>query len=120
MHGGLGRTAEHHLELREAEDERVGAVEEHEVDAVTELVGQARGQLEAAEAGAEDDDPHQRWFSASSEAGSPAMRVCHIRRGCVMSNGVAAMHQPAVVPHHRVTDLPAGGSRCGAAGTPTR
>ena len=46
-----------------------------------------RGQLETAEAGAQDDDPHQRWFSASSEEGSPAMRVCHIRRGCVMSNG---------------------------------
>ena len=29
-----------------------------------------------------------RWLSASSDSGSPAMRVCHIRRGSVMSNGV--------------------------------
>ena len=41
----------------------------------------------------EDDgarlDRAQGWLTASSEARSPAMRVCHIRRGWVMSNGVA-------------------------------
>ena len=89
VHRWFSRAAEHHLELREAEDERLGTVDEHDVDVVAELVGQARGQLETAEAGAQDDDPHQRWFSASSVEGSPAMRVCHIRRGCVMSKGVA-------------------------------
>ena len=31
----------------------------------------------------------QRWLSAASVTGSPAMRVCHILRGSVMSNGVA-------------------------------
>ena len=30
-----------------------------------------------------------RWLSASSEVGSPAIRVCHMRRGSVMSYGVA-------------------------------
>ena len=30
----------------------------------------------------------QRWLSAASVTGSPAIRVCHMRRGSVMSNGV--------------------------------
>ena len=38
MDTGRGRAAEHYLELREAEHERVGAVDEHHVDTVTELV----------------------------------------------------------------------------------
>ena len=120
VHRGCCRAAEHHLELREPEDERLGPVDEHDVDVVAELVGQPRRQLEPAEPGAQDDDPHQRWFSASSDGGlagdagvpHPA-RLGHVeRRGPV--------HQPAVVPDRRRRPPPTGGSRCAAAGTPTR
>ena len=48
--------SEHHVELREAEDERVALVDEHDVDGVAEGVRKNRRQLEAAEAGAEHHD----------------------------------------------------------------
>src|SRR5262249_44078782 len=48
--------AEHHIELREPEDERVGAVDERDVDVAAELVCEPAGELEPPEAGAEDQD----------------------------------------------------------------
>ena len=54
---GVQRLApEHDVELREAEDERVALVDQRDVDLVAEGVRQRRGELEPAEAGAEDDD----------------------------------------------------------------
>ena len=47
---------EHHVELGEAEDERIALVDEDDVDRVAEGLGKNRRQLEAAEAGAQDDD----------------------------------------------------------------
>src|SRR4029079_6606633 len=47
--------SEHHVELREAEDEYVALVDQRDLDVVAERFGETRGQLEAAEAGAEDD-----------------------------------------------------------------
>ena len=47
--------SEHHVELREAEDERVALVDEHDVDSVAERIGKNRRQLEAAEPRAEHD-----------------------------------------------------------------
>ena len=53
---GAGLAAEHELELREAEDEGVVLVDEGDADLVAELLREAGGELEATEAGAEDDD----------------------------------------------------------------
>jgi hypothetical protein len=47
--------SEHHVEFREAEDERVAFVDEDDVDVVAECIREDCRQLEAPEAGAEDD-----------------------------------------------------------------
>src|SRR5215467_2789718 len=52
-------TAEHHVELREAEDERVAFVDEDDVDIFAEFLGKSRRQLEAAKAGPQDDYAHR-------------------------------------------------------------
>ena len=52
--GGL--PAEHHLELGEAEHERVVAVQQRDADRVLERLGEPRRQLQATEARAEDQD----------------------------------------------------------------
>ena len=54
---GVGRlAAEHHLELGEAEVERVVAVEQRDADRVRNRLREPRRQLEPGEAGAEDQD----------------------------------------------------------------
>ncbi len=45
--------SEHDVELREAEDERVALVDEHEIESVAERIRKDRRQLESSEAGAE-------------------------------------------------------------------
>jgi hypothetical protein len=49
--------AEHHVELRVAEDERVALVDQGDVDVVAELFRQHGRELEASEARSQDDDP---------------------------------------------------------------
>src|SRR5262245_24833047 len=46
---------EHDVELREAEDERIALVDEHDLDGVAERLGKNRRQLQATEAGAENN-----------------------------------------------------------------
>jgi hypothetical protein len=55
-HGAGRRVVEHQIELGEAEDERVALVDQGDVDVFAESLREHGGQLEAAEAGAEDDD----------------------------------------------------------------
>ena len=50
--------AEHHVELREAEDESVGPVDQHDIDVVAEFVRESGGQLQAAEACPKHENPH--------------------------------------------------------------
>jgi hypothetical protein len=51
-----GPVPEHHVELRESEDERVGLVDQCDVNVGTEALGQPGGQFQTAEPGAEDYD----------------------------------------------------------------
>ncbi len=48
--GGRRLVAEHHVELRETEDEHVALVDEHDVDAIAKGVRKNRRQLQSAEA----------------------------------------------------------------------
>ena len=50
--------AEHHVQLREPEDEALGPVDEGEIEGVAELVGQPGRQLQTPETGAQHDDVH--------------------------------------------------------------
>ncbi len=50
------RPAEHHVELRVAEDERVVLVDQRHLDLVAERLGQHGGELETAETRSEDDN----------------------------------------------------------------
>jgi len=51
-----GPSAEHDVQLREPEDERVVLIDERDVDLVCERVGESRRQLQAREAGTKDQD----------------------------------------------------------------
>ena len=51
------RATEHHIELRVAEDERVALVDQRDLEVLVRL-REERRELEAAEARAEDQDPH--------------------------------------------------------------
>ena len=54
---GRGRAlAEHHVQLREAEHERIRAVDQRDLDLLADLLGQPSGELEAAEAGTENEN----------------------------------------------------------------
>ena len=75
------RAAEHDVELGEAEDESVGPVDQDDVDVVTELVGQPRRQLEAAEAGAQHEFAWPSAFSRRS-AQATSVRTAAGRCGC--------------------------------------
>jgi hypothetical protein len=53
---GIGRLlAEHHVELREAEHERVGPIDQRDVDLIAELLRQPGRQFQPAETGSEDE-----------------------------------------------------------------
>ena len=67
----LGRRApEHHVELREAEDERVALVDQRHLDVVAERLREHRAQLQPAEARAENEDArvHRATLSAIARA----------------------------------------------------
>jgi hypothetical protein len=54
---GVGCLAtEHHVELRDADDEGVVPVGQREVEAIAERLGKCRGELEPAETGTQDHD----------------------------------------------------------------
>ena len=54
---GLGRPlAEHHIELRETEHERIGPVDQRDVDLIAELLREPGRQFQPTEAGSEDED----------------------------------------------------------------
>ena len=55
---GVG-VAEHDVQLREAEDESLTLVDQHDVDIVAELLGQQGREFQPTEAGPEDNDPHR-------------------------------------------------------------
>ena len=69
-HGVHRRAAEHHVELRVAEDECLGLVDQRHVDLVAELLRQDARELEAPEAGTENDDASSHASSVSSGNGS--------------------------------------------------
>ena len=52
------RPAEHHVELREAEDEAVRLVDEHDLRVVADRFGQGRRELQPTETGAENQNLH--------------------------------------------------------------
>ena len=54
------RPAEHHVELRVAEDERVALVDQGHIDVPAGRLGQRRGELETAEARSQDHNPQHR------------------------------------------------------------
>jgi hypothetical protein len=72
------RAAEHHVELREPEDEPLALVDQRDVDAVAELFGQRRRQFEPTEAGTEHQDAHR----SSSDAAGPSPCVVAVCRRC--------------------------------------
>jgi len=53
-----GDPAEHHVQLRKAEDEPVGLVDQHHARVLTELLRQQGRQFQAGEAGPKDHNPH--------------------------------------------------------------
>ena len=53
------RPPEHDVELREPEHEPLALVDQDDVEFITELVGQPRRQLQAAEARTQHEDPHR-------------------------------------------------------------
>ena len=55
-----GRLAEHDVELREAEDEAVGSVDEHDIGVVTQRLRQPRRQLQPPEPRSQDEYAHGR------------------------------------------------------------
>ena len=76
----LGRlTAEHHLKLGEAEEESVVAVDKRDANRVRDRLGEPRRELQATEAGAEDQDVllHRtaRYFTARSSRGRGSGRT---------------------------------------------
>ena len=51
--------AEHDVELREAEHEVVTLIDEDDVGVIAQVFGERGGELEAAKARTEDEDPHR-------------------------------------------------------------
>ncbi len=73
----VGRLAsEHYLELREAEEERVVAVEQHDVDRVSGGFGQARREFEPPEARAQDEDVPLHCAILLGEPSAPRSLAC--------------------------------------------
>jgi hypothetical protein len=68
---GGHRSAEHHLELREPEDEAVGLVDQDEIDVVTELLGQPSGELQSSESCTKHHDAHRRTLEGGRGRVSP-------------------------------------------------
>lgn len=71
---------EHHLELGEAEDERVVAVQQRDADRVLERLGEPRRQLQATEARAEDQDVLLHGAGTLPQARSPGPALAGARR----------------------------------------
>src|SRR5437588_10657072 len=79
-----GAVAEHEVEFRESEDERIALVDQRDVDVVAQGSREPRGGLEAGEARAEDDDSprHARHCSSagtSARYGAPGDREVNSR-----------------------------------------
>ena len=67
--------AEHDIQLREAEEKRIVAVEQRDADGVLVALRESCGELEAAEAGAKDEDVFLHHATVSIRAGvSPPTR----------------------------------------------
>jgi hypothetical protein len=59
VHHGVGAPApEHHVELREPEDEALALVDQRHLDVVAQFLGQRRRQLEPAEPGTQHQYAH--------------------------------------------------------------
>ena len=69
------RLPEHHVELGEAEDEAFGPVDQRHLDVGPECRVERAGELEAAEAGAQDQHAHRPNPSARSELDQRPVRV---------------------------------------------
>jgi len=71
-HGFWRRPAEHHVELRVAEDEGVGSVDQRHVHVVRDVLGEDGGEFHATEPRPEDHDallhPGGTGFSTSTSA----------------------------------------------------
>ena len=109
----VGRSpAEHHVELGVAEDERVVAVQQRDADRVLERLGEPGRQLQATEAGPEDQDVFLH--RARNPIPFPATLVCAPRppdcpdrvadRRC--SGGQAQRSGGATYAHRRTGILP--------------
>ncbi len=88
---------------RGPEQRQEAAARDREIDIVERrdraaLAGEANADLFTGD--------RRRQPTAASLTGSPAMRVCHMTRGWVMSNGRRLVQQAAIVPDHDVARPP--------------
>src|SRR5262249_53687180 len=84
------RPPEHDVELRVPEDERVGRVDQRDVDLAGNLLRQRRRELQAAEAGAEDHDLQHGTIlrPQSARRGAPYHRASSPRERSTPMHGV--------------------------------
>src|SRR4051794_25827023 len=69
MHTFCRCPAEHHIELREAEDEPVRLVDKNDVDVVAEFIRQSCRELEPTEPGTQHEDPHAAETNSAAQDG---------------------------------------------------
>ena len=68
-------SSEHHIQLREAEHERIVLIDQHDLDLVTKLRRKPGGQLQTAKAGTEHQDAHGPTTSAGSDQAPARVNV---------------------------------------------
>ena len=66
---------EHHVQLRETEDERVALVDESDLDVVAEILGEPGRELQAAEPGSEDQNSGRHVLAGPRYLGWGTMRM---------------------------------------------
>lgn len=91
--------AEHHVELRIAEDERIAAVDQRYLNLVAEGLRQDRAQLQSAEAGPQDRDPceHGVPFPGRWSPARPARRPDgSLRAYLIVGDSVAQQGRPSM------------------------
>ncbi len=90
-----GRSAEHHVELREAEHEALGTVDQRDLDLISQRLRQAGAQLEPAEPGTQHHDLHR---SSSSWVVTSLRDVLHARRQAADSTSALIASSVACIP----------------------
>ena len=88
--------AEHHVELRETEDEPVSLVDQHHVNVLAEPFRQQGREFQPAETGSEDHNPHARTLPSAL----PASAGCDTRTGAAgSSSGWTRRIRPSATKH---------------------